>query len=106
MKSKKYLKVILLITITTFLFAYFIETTGYYEYKLQNKKILTEEEMLHFEQDIKEGKEIDIEDYLKNTNPDYSNKLTQTTSELSLKLNDYLKEFLINGFNIFDGLFK
>lgn len=106
MKANKIFKLIVTITILTFLFAYFIETTGYYEYKLQNKRILTEEEMQHFEQDVKEGKEIDIEDYLSNTNIDYSNKLTKTTSNISLKLNDYLKEFLINGFDIFDKLFK
>lgn len=106
MKVNKILKFVSFIIILTFLFAYFIEITGYYEYKLLNKRILTEEQMRKFENDIKEGKEIDLEDYLSNTNVDYSNKLTKTTSNISLKLNNCLKEILINGFDIFDGLFK
>lgn len=106
MKANKILKLIIVSIIISFLFAYFIETTGYYEYKLQNKRILTEKEMEQFELDIKEGKEVDLEDYLSNTNIDYSNKLTKTTSNISLKLNDYLKEILINGIDIFDELFK
>jgi len=106
MKKNKLLKLIIFVTIVIFFCAYFIERTGYYEYKLQNRKLLTEQEMINFEKDIKEGKEVDIKDYLSNTNNDYSNNLTKTTSNISIKLNKYLKSFLVNGFDIFDALFK
>lgn len=62
--------------------------------------------MTKFENDIKEGKDVDLEDYLSNTNIDYSNNLTKTTSNISIKLNKYLRNILVNGFDIFDGLFK
>ena len=39
-------------------------------------------------------------------NIDYSNKLTRTTSEVSIRLNNYLKAFLTNGFDIFEKLIK
>ena len=68
MKTNKLLKFICFIIVIVFLCSYFIEQTGYYEYKLQNKKILTEKEMKQFELDVKEGKEIDINDYLINDN--------------------------------------
>ena len=92
--------------VVVFFCTYFMEKTGYYEYKLQNKKILTENEMLKFENDVREGKDVTLEDYLSNTNVDYSNNLTKTTSNISIKLNKYLKNILVNGFDIFDALFK
>ena len=106
MKISKLFRLIIFTIIIIFFCSYFMEKTGYYEYKLQNKKILTEQEMLKFEQDVKEGKDVSLEDYLSNTNIDYSNTLTKTTSNISIKLNKYLKTILVNGFDIFDGLFK
>jgi len=104
--NKKIVKIIVYIIVIIFLCSYFIETTGYYEYNLQNRKNLTEEGIKQFEQDVKDGKEIDINNYLTKANIDYSNKLTKTTSEMSIKLNNYLKDFLTNGFNIFEKLVK
>lgn len=106
MKISKLFKFIVFTIIVIFFCTYFMEKTGYYEYKLQNKKILTENEMLKFENDVKEGKDVSLEDYLSNTNVDYSNNLTKTTSNISIKLNKYLKNILVNGFDIFDALFK
>lgn len=106
MKIIKLFKLFIFMTIVIFFCIYFIEKTGYYEYKLQNKKILTEQEMIKFENDIKEGKDVTLEDYLSNTNIDYSNNLTKATSNISIKLNKYLRNILVNGFDIFDGLFK
>lgn len=104
--NKRIIKFIVYLIVIIFLCSYFIEFAGYHEYYLQNKKNLTEEGIKQFEQDVKEGKEIDIDNYLTKTNIDYSNKLTRTTSEVSIKLNNYLKEFLTNGFDIFEKLVK
>lgn len=89
-----------------FLCSYFIELSGYYEYNLQGKKNLTEAQIKQFEQDVKEGKNIDINEYLKEDKIDYSNKLTRTTSEASIKLNDYLKNILSNTFKILERFVK
>ena len=106
MKISKLFKFMVFTIVVVFFCTYFMEKTGYYEYKLQNKKILTESEMLKFENDVREGKDVTLEDYLSNTNVDYSNNLTKTTSNISIKLNKYLKNILVNGFDIFDALFK
>lgn len=106
MKLKKIIKLVATITILAFLFSYAIEKSGYYEYNLQNKKNLTEEEIEQFEKDVKAGKDIDINEYLKDNTIDYSNNLTKTTSEMSIKLNKYLKKFLTNSFDIFGKLLK
>ena len=106
MKHKKIVKFFCTCIILIFLFSYFIEVSGYYEYNLQNKKNLTEDQIKQFELDVKEGKDIDLDRYLKDTQVDYSNKLTQTTSEASIKLNDYLKNFLSNTFKILEKFVK
>lgn len=106
MKQKKLIKFFGLLIIFIFLCSYFIEMSGYYEYNLQNRKNLTEEQMKQFEEDVKEGKEIDIDSYLKETTIDYSNQLTRTTSEASIKLNNYLKSFLSNTFDILGKFIK
>lgn len=106
MKKNKILKVICISIIIIFLFSYFIEYTGYYEYNLQNKKNLTESQIKKFEEDIKLGKEIDLNNYLKEEYIDYSNSLTRTTSQANLRLNDYLKKFLTGGFDILGKFIK
>ena len=100
MKHKKLLKFFCGMIILIFLFCYFIEFSGYYEYNLQNKKNLTPNQIKQFEEDVKTGKEIDLDDYLTGVTIDYSNSLTRTTTEANLKLNHYLKKILTGGFDI------
>lgn len=88
------------LVILIFLFSYFIEYSGYYEYNLHSKKNLTEEEIKRFENDIKEGKDIDLNSYLIENTIDYSNSLTRTTSNVNIRLNDYLKSIIKRGFNL------
>lgn len=106
MKNKILLKLILFILISTFLSAYLIEKSGYYEYNLQNHKNLTEKQIKQFEKDVKEGKDIDINNYLTNTTTNYSNTLTKTTTDLSLKFNNYLKTFLTNSLKVLEKFIK
>lgn len=106
MKHKKFIKLLCISTILIFLLSYFIENSGYYEYSLQNRKNLTEDQIKQFEQDVKEGKDIDLDTYLKETTIDYSNSLTRTTSEANLKLNNYLKQLITNTMGILGKLIK
>ncbi len=106
MKHKKLVKFFCSLILLIFLFSYFIEISGYYEYNLQSKKNLTEEQMKQFESDVKAGKDIDLDHYLQETTIDYSNSLTKTTSEASIKLNQYLKNILTNGLDILGKFFQ
>ena len=106
MKLKKILKYSIILLVVIFLLSYLIEMSGYYEYNLQSQKNLTEALNRQFEADIKAGKDISLNDYLKNTTVDYSSKLTRTTSEASLKLNNYLREFLTSGFKFLEKFVK
>lgn len=106
MKYKRVMKVSFGGIILIFLFSYFIEYSGYYEYNLQSRKNLTEEQIKKFEDDVKNGKEIDLNSYLEKTTIDYSNSLTRSTSQANLKLNEYLKKFLTGGFDILGKFIK
>lgn len=106
MKKVKWLKYIGILLLFIFLFSYFIEYSGYYEYNLQNKKNLTELQIEMFENDIRNGKKIDIDSYLIDNEIDYSNSLTKTTSEVNLKLNEYLKKILTGGLDVLGKFIK
>ena len=88
----KVLKLFFIILFIAFVVAYAIGESGYYEYKLSNKKTLTEEQIEQFEQDVKEGKDIDINEYLVDNTVDYTNSLSRTTYKVSTKLNNVLKK--------------
>ncbi len=89
--KKSIIKLLIFCLLTVFFVSFIIEYSGYYEYSLYNKKNLTEEEIKRFETDVKMGKDIDINDYLSEKETDYTNKLTRTTTKISLEINDYLK---------------
>ena len=74
----KTIKIIGIVLFVMFLSVYFSRyNTNYYE----NRNVLTEEAIVKFEQDIKEGKDISINTYLKEEK-DYNNK----ASTIGLKL--------------------
>lgn len=76
----------------SFIVTYIIYETGYYEYKLQNRTVLTKEQMEQFEKDVQDGKDVTLNDYLVETEVDYSNRLTDTTVKISNKVNLYFKK--------------
>ena len=104
MKKRKIPKVILVSIFIIFLYSYIVSKNGYYEYSLNSKKNLTEEEIKQFEQDLKEGKEVDIKDYLNSNKVDYTNKLTRTTVKVSTKINSILKSGIDKIFGLLNKL--
>lgn len=93
------LKFVAMLLFLAFIVAYSIGESGYYEYRLSNKKNLTDEQIEQFEQDVKDGKDIDITQYLKDNKVDYTNTLSRTTYKVSSKLNKVLKKGI-------EGIFK
>lgn len=99
MNKQKIFKAIFGILFLAFLIGYIIEGTGYYEYNLQNKTVMTSEAITRFEKDISEGKDVTLEDYIVDTNKDYTSNLTRSTNKISEKVNKYLKKGI-------EGVFK
>ena len=55
---------------------------GYYEKIMGEKTVITEEKMKEFERDIKEGKDVELYDYIKEEK-DYSNIFTKSGYNIS-----------------------
>lgn len=66
---------------------------GYYETKLHEKATLTKEKIEEFENDVKEGKEIDANDYLTDTVVPNTN----TYSKAGLAFSSTIENFMTKG---------
>ena len=82
-KQTKIFKFIFVMCFVSYLTFYIAGQTGYYEYNARRKMTYTKEQIEKFEQDVKEGKNIDMEEYLKNTDKNYQNKISKATLSLS-----------------------
>ena len=82
-KKTKIFKFIFVMCFVSYLTFYIAGQTGYYEYNARKKMTFTKEQIEKFEQDVKEGKNIDMEEYLKNTDKNYQNKISKATLSLS-----------------------
>ena len=98
-KKVKIAKYIFFSLFIAFIISYVIEKSGYYEYNLQNKVIMTNEAMAQFEKDLADGKDVTKEDYVVSTTKDYTSTLTRTTNKVSIKVNQFLKSGI-------EGVFK
>lgn len=87
-KKNKIYKFIFYLFFISFLVIYFSELTGYYEYQNHQKKALTEEQIRKFEEDVKNGKEVDINEYLDVDTRKYNNTLSKLASKLSDGISD------------------
>ncbi len=86
-----------------FLVLYFSQASGYYEDLNNKKSTLTEEKIKEFEQDVKSGKEIKVENYVVNIKKDYGNKVSSFGLFTSKAFAKYFK-IGMNG--IFGGIDK
>ena len=83
MKKHKFLRFIIITILIIYTASYYVSNSGYYEYHMQEKTILTNEKIKEFEIDVKNNENIDIKDYLGEDNKDYSNKLSNIMYDVS-----------------------
>lgn len=83
--KNSYLKFIIMIILLVFICSYYVSNSGYYEYHMQERTILTNEKIKKFERDVEKNKDIDIKDYLEYEEVDYSNKFTDLIYNISYK---------------------
>lgn len=90
--SKSIIKLIFLIIIIAFISSYLVALTGYYEYTMQQRTIITNEKIKEFEQDVKDNKNIDLKDYYSKEELDYSNKFTTLVYKISEGSNELARK--------------
>ena len=88
-----FLKLFFSIFLFLFSFIYFSEITGYYEYSNNKKTTLTENQIKKFEEDIKKGEKVDINEYIIIDNYKYNNSLSKLASNIS----DGISKIVNNG---------
>ena len=93
-KKKNKGLIILSILFSIYLIVLYSKSNGYYDYKEYNKMKMTDEAMKKFEEDVKNGENIDINSYIDNTYKDYSNSLTK----MGTKFGNISKDLMTNGF--------
>jgi len=90
MLNIKLFKFVCFITFLSFFVTVILSVSGYYQTELQKKTTLTNEAIKNFEKDIKEGKDIDINDYVNINKKNYDNNFTKSGRYISNKLNNLI----------------
>ncbi|MBR2997877.1 MAG: hypothetical protein IKF37_02235 [Bacilli bacterium] len=85
---KKFFSILLLILFIIFLIIFFSSRSNYYEYSNHKKVLITNEKIEEFEKDINEGKNVNINDYIKDESKDYSNNITRVGDFISNNIFD------------------
>ena len=98
MNYNKIIKSLFSILIIEYIVLYIASSTGYYEYRNYKKMTLTEEQITKFEEDIKEGKEIDLEEYIVKEDNNYDNKISKLGRRLSFTISDTFTNLLSKTF--------
>ena len=95
MKNKpNYFRLLIIISFFIFFISYLSRENGYYEYENYKKALITETAIQTFENDVKEGKNLNNKVYLEDEYKDYSSK----ASNLGIKSSDFIDSFMKKGF--------
>ncbi len=89
---KKNFKFIFLVLFIGFIIMYGAQKLGYAAYYEHEKKVLTEEKIIEFEEDIKNNKDVSMKDYVETTSSQYTNKWTNTCYNVSKTINKYMRD--------------
>ncbi|MFV0250007.1 MAG: hypothetical protein ACK5HP_03110 [Bacilli bacterium] len=84
---------IFLAFVVAFTALYLSESTGYYEYEQHKNLVITEEQIKKFENDVEEGKTINIDDYAIEKETDYQNGI----SNFGLTVSNTIGGIITNG---------
>lgn len=79
-----------------FMALYIANMSGYYESKIRDRVIITEDGIKKFEEKIKNGEEIDITSFLNTDREDYSSSL----SNLGENVTNSIESVVVNGMDI------
>jgi hypothetical protein len=95
--------IVLSLLFAIFLTLYISQATGYYDYEQYKKVEITNDKIAQFEQDVKDGKEIKVENYLDNVQTDYNNNASRAGMKISSTIKKYVRSG-IDGTLSFFGL--
>ena len=92
--DKKIIKLFILVILIVFVMAYMISSSGYYEYTMQQRTVITNEKIKEFEEDVKNRENIDLKDYLEEDEVDYSNRFSNLMYNISDSSNKITRKMI------------
>lgn len=93
MKNKpNYFKLIILILFFVFIVTYISKESGYYEYENYKKTLVIKNAIETFENDVKEGKNVNNKTYLEDEYKDYSSKTASLGIKSSIVIDNLVKK--------------
>lgn len=100
----KIFKVVIIVLIIIYLGLFIANNTGYYSFSARNRKELTEQQIKKFEEDVKNGVDIDINDYLSIEQISYQNNISSLGYNISNITSDIIKNGIYKIFDLFSDL--
>ena len=88
-----------------FIALFIANTSGYYESKIRDKVVVTENGIKEFEELIKNGETIDVESFLNNEREDYSNSVSNFGDNLTSGIETFVFDGMKFVTNIIKSLF-
>ncbi len=92
MKANKIAGTTIIILFILFFALFISQSTGYYDYEAYKKTALTKEQIKKFEEDVKNGKNVSVKDYLSDTIKDYGNNVSDVGLSVSKNIEKYSKK--------------
>lgn len=103
-KKKNWFLTILGIMFLIYIALYIMDNLGYYSIATKNK-VITEQKLIEFERDVKNGEKIDIKEYIRDTT-NYKNIYSNLGYNMSVGIDTVLNKGLKKVGNIIEKLFK
>jgi hypothetical protein len=104
-KNSRYFWWLLLVLFVVYSGFTIANETGYYETKLKEKTYMTEKEIEKFEKDVKDGKALDIKEYMKVSTVDNNNTMSDLGETVSHSIEYIMTEGLDRTFKVLGKLF-
>ncbi len=92
--GKSLIRLCSLLILIIFVTSYIISASGYYEYSILQKRVISSDKIKEFEEDIKNNKDMDLVDYLDKDRVNYSNKITTLVYNISDNSNKLVKKVI------------
>ena len=102
--ANRIFKLVMTILVIIYMGLFIANTTGYYSFSLRNRKELTDEQIKKFEEDVKNGVEIDLNEYLSMETISYQNNISSLGYNMSSMLESLIKTGVYKIFDFFSDL--
>lgn len=99
-------RIVLFTILFLFLGLYVASQNGYIDYQARDQMVLTEEQIKKFEDDVKNNRPIDIENYIIRQEELYDNKISRMSLNLSNTIGETVQKFLNFVFERMEHLLK